>query len=322
VVASDRALWLAEKAFKEKDRDTIIRELSKLDGYPLDEGLIRFTDRYATLIHSAKRKVGSVDSRRKPRADELIVVFGNYPYSFASLVVNNPIKRNLLEFWSFPVDDIEFEQCWTSVDQIFVLNREDRLDRWYSTLRELARMGAPLNRVTRFPAIIDRSTTNRELNGHIGCMRSHLSILQTVRAKTLRNVMVLEDDFGFSDDIETNQASLELFFKRNYDYDLCLLATSKYGPVLPKDDLVMLSRQPCTSNSGYIVSQSGAAKLIDCFNAALGDLLTTGDAITYAADRCWSALQQGDRFLVFKRRLGFQLPNFSDITGKVAAPFD
>jgi glycosyltransferase involved in cell wall biosynthesis len=318
----DLALWLAEKAFKEKNRDTLRQELSKLDGYAIDEGLIRFIDRYLGFIHAGKKKIATADPRRMPGPNELIVVFGSYPYAFSSLAVNNPIKRNLLEFWSFTFDKIEFEECWNRVDQIFVVNRDDRPDRWYSSLRELTRMGAPLDRITRFSASVDRPSNNPDLTGQLGCLRSHLRVMQTALAQKLKNIMVLEDDFGFTDELELNRRCLQAFFSREYEFDVCLLATSRYGIIIPKDDLVAVTRQPCTTTGGYIASQSGIPKLIDCFSASLDQMIKTGDHVTYSVDRCWSSLQQDERFLVFKRRLGFQLPSFSDIQERMSAAFD
>jgi len=64
---------------------------------------------------------------RVPAPGELVVIFGNYPLGFRSLVVNNPIRRNVLDFWKFRFDVIESDPCWNPIDQIFIINRDAAL---------------------------------------------------------------------------------------------------------------------------------------------------------------------------------------------------
>jgi hypothetical protein len=87
------------------------------------------------------------------------------------------------------------------------------------------------------------------------------------------------------------------------------------------DDLVSITRQRCTNTGAYLASSAGIAKLIECFSHARERLVATGNCQRFAVDRCWVGLQ-GERFLVFKRRLGFQLPSFSNIEGAMTAYLD
>src|SRR5207245_2177138 len=132
--------------------------------------------------------------------------------------------------------------------------------------------------------------------------------------------IVVEDDFGFTDDIELHKKTLAEFFHRQYQFDICLLSSSKHGRIAPKDDLVSLPRQQCTNAHGYILSREGINKVVGCWSDALRSLIQTGDTLRFAVDRCWSALQ-GERFLVFKTGMGFQVPSYSDIEGVVSADF-
>ena len=198
---------------------------------------------------------------------------------------------------------------------------DSRPDRFYSTLRELARVNFPLDRVVRHPGHVPPPTGGRALDGAIGCLTSHLQVVSRARAEDHRHVLVLEDDFGFLDDIGRVRDDVAQFFARGYAYDVCLLATSKHGRIDPMDDLVSLTRQPCTNTAGHFVSRDGLGRLQACFAESLEGLKATGDIVKHAVDRCWRPLQ-GERFLVFKRRLGFQLPGFSDIEGEIVGYFD
>jgi len=297
--------------------------LLALEGAAIDEGFVKQVDGFLEVLHPGKRKVATVIVDRTPAPNEFVVLFGNYYVGFEGLVINNPAKRHLFEFNSLKnmFDVVEHHSCWEGIDDIFVINRDDRPDRHYSCLRELARMGAPLDAVTRFSACIYEGHADAHLNATIGCLQSHLAVVRAARASPRGHVLVLEDDFGFTDDIPFNQMALRTFVERQYEFDICLLATSRHGEILPKDDLVCLSRQPVTNAGGYLVSQEGLEKLESCFNNALRELLRAGDHLRFAADRCWAVLQ-GERFLTFRRRLGFQLPSFSDIEGRMVSYFD
>lgn len=327
---------LSTSAVVTNDRATLGKVLKQLEGRAVDETLLKETDHLVGFFHPGLKKVACTNIDRAAAPDELVFIFGNYPPSFGGLIINNPIRRNVLDFKHFEFDSIESNQCWDQVSRIFIINRDDRPDRFYSCLRELARMEAPFQRITRFSACVDPfsqtrlgrlalkyipKVRNKRLHATIGCLRSHLTIIQTAQEQGLDNVLVLEDDFCFTDDIQNHQDSLRQFFDRRYAFDICLLSTSKHGLIVPNDDLTSFVRQPVTSTSGYFVSREGMPKLAACFSEALRALVKSGDTERFAADRCWTELQ-GDRFLVFKDRLGFQSPSYSDIEGGIAAYFD
>jgi hypothetical protein len=349
----ETVVLLAEQAVRSNDRSMLAKILSQLEGHAIDEVLVKAIDRYIDFLHPGMKKIASVSAQRLPAPGELVIKFGNYPLGFSNLPVNNPMRRNIVEFADFKLDAVESAQCWDPINRIFIINRDDRPDRYYSCLRELARMEAPLDRITRFSARIglagigadiDRtvltrvaflgrlrkikrsitglpSPSRRQLHGQIGSLRSHLSVVRLAQQQGLDNVLILEDDFCFTDDIASHQNALTELFERRYKYDVCLLATTRHGLILPKDDLVSVTRQSCTNASGYMVSREGIPKLVDCFSKALPALIERCDPLRFAVDRCWSQLQ-GERFLVFKSRIGFQLPSYSDIEGVVSAHFD
>jgi hypothetical protein len=134
--------------------------------------------------------------------------------------------------------------------------------------------------------------------------------------------LILEDDFCFTTDLEMHLDDLRTFFQRAYDYVVCLLATSKYGRIVPKDDLVCASFQPCTNTGAYLVSGEGLDELLAVQEFALRALKETRDTERYSADRYWATLQGTGRFLVFRRKLGFQISSFSDIERRISRYLD
>lgn len=303
--------------------ETLRDKLLEMDGRAIDETIIAYVDQHLSHFHAGKRRVATTNPARQPAPDELVVQFGNYPPAFESLAVHNPMRRNVLDYWKlhWDFDEVESSPCWRSLDRVFVINMDHRPERFYSIARELTRVGVPLDRIVRFPGCVYTGFDDSFANGTVGCLMSHLGICRIAANKGLGNVLVIEDDFSFIDDLAYVESAVGDFFARQYGYDVCLLATSKYGRIVRFDDLVCMPRQECTNTGAYFLSGAGSARLVDCFAAALEQLIATGDCMRFAVDRCWSDLQ-GKRFLVFKRRLGFQLPGFSDIEKSVTVYLD
>jgi GR25 family glycosyltransferase involved in LPS biosynthesis len=134
--------------------------------------------------------------------------------------------------------------------------------------------------------------------------------------------LILEDDFSFTSDLEEHLTDLRMFLARNYDYWICLIATSKFGAIEPIDDLMARCHQPCTNTAGYLVSPSGRQQLIPIFARAAARLRDTKDVESYAVDRCWSLLQASGKFLVFRRKFGFQASSFSNLEARILRNLD
>lgn len=299
-----------------------IAALARLEQATVDERTLARTDPYLRAIAGGCRIVATTDLARIPAADEVVIVYGNFPHSFENVVVNNPIRRHVGGFGELPHDTFEFDPRWDGVSRIVLINVEHRTDRYDAVMRELATARAPLDRVVKLPAVVEQPTRNQSLNGRISCLKSHIEALELASPAPGEHVLILEDDFCFTSDLETHLDDLATFFDRQYDYVVCLLGTSKYGLIVPRDDLISESRQPCTNATAYLVSGDHADRLRTVNAQALAGLIETGDEMRFAGDRYWTLLGPEGTFLVFRRQLGFQTASFSDIEGRVARYLD
>jgi hypothetical protein len=296
--------------------------LRKLELATTDERTLELTDLFLPQIAGDRKVVATFDPCRTPDKDEVVIIYGNYPHMFGNVVVNNPIKRHVADFWSLRHDRVEYDRRWDGVDQIFIINAAERRDRYDSVLRELASARAPFERVTRVLAFTTDPAETDQVSGTIGCLQSHIQALRGAQSAQFGHILVLEDDFCFTSDLDVHLMDLRTFFERDYEYWVCLIATSKYGAVVPKDDLLSLSFQPCTNTGGYLVSREGLEHLLPVFEQALELLKATGDCGSYAVDRCWAVLQPSEKFLVFRRKFGFQSSSFSDIERSISRYLD
>lgn len=301
--------------------------LRLIESTSTDPKTLEWTDPFLPQLLGQRRLVASFDPRRRPTEDEVVIIYGNYPHMFDNVVINNPIRRHVADFWSFRHDSVEHDPRWDGVDRIFIINAAERCDRYDAVLRELAMARAPFDRITRLEALRGEPQelapgAPKEALGHIGCLRSHIAILRAARAADLRNTLVLEDDFCFTSDLEQHLDDLANFLGRRYDYLVCLLATSKHGAVIPYDDTLSRSFQVCTNTGAYFVSREGVERLLPLYEHALARLIETGSGQDWAADRCWAALQPTGRFFVFRRKFGFQVSSFSDIERSIQRNMD
>jgi hypothetical protein len=284
--------------------------------------LVEDTDHLLPQILEGKKLVGTYDYNRKPATDEIVVIIGDYPVSKKSLVISNPMKRNYKWGLKFNYDEFEGHDCWNSIDCIWVINSDDRPDRLFDILREFKKMEVPLNKVFRQSGIVDNSTQNHYVNGLLGCFKSHISILEKLQNVDFKNILIVEDDFTFSDPIEDNKNSLCKFFNRGYKYDVLLLATSAEGELKEVDDLVSHSFQPCTTTSGFILSKQGLQKVLPLWQEANHNLLHTWNFNVWACDRYWSVIQKDKTMYSFNRKLGYQRPSFSQTSKTLAYNLD
>jgi hypothetical protein len=315
---------IVSEAAAHMDRSEVseaVATLRRLEFSTIDDTTLQLTDPLFPRIVAGRKVVAAFDPNRTPAPDEVVIIYGNYPHMFGNVVGNNPIRRHVSDFWSFRHDYVESDPRWHGIDHIFIINATERRDRLDSVLRELSSARAPLDRVTRVAALKADSGEGDRVSGLIGCVRSHIEVLSRARVARYNHVLVLEDDFCFTSDLEQHLTDLRTFLERDYNYWICLVATSKYGAVVPEDDIVSLSYQRVTNTGGYLVSRDGLAQLLPVFERALEGLAATGD-LCYAPDIYWGVLQQSNKFLCFRRKLGFQVSSFSDIERQISRYLD
>lgn len=306
----------------EQDKVAEAREaLAALEFGTVDEKTLQATDPWLRAMAGGRTIVASCDPTRRPGAGEVVIIYGNYPHTYENVVVNNPIRRHVADFWELEHDIVEHDERWAGVDRIFVINLQGRPDRLDSVMRELAQAAAPLDRVSLIRASTPRPGDPDYLGGSLACLRSHSAALRSALEMSAEHVLILEDDFIFSSDVEQHLDDLRGFLDRGYDYWVCLVSSSKYGHVLPNDDLVNTTYQECTNAGGYLISRAGLSQVLPLFRDSHERLGETGEP-RFAADRCWAVLQPSGKFLAFRHKWGFQAANFSDIEGEITRTRD
>lgn len=90
----------------------------------------------------------------------------------------------------------------TYFKNIYCINLDRRLDRWLKFIDECKKHS--IENVTRISAIDGDKITNNSnlLNGELGILLTHYNIIKNAKNNNLENVLILEDDVVFQDDLK------------------------------------------------------------------------------------------------------------------------
>lgn len=248
---------------------------------------------------------------------ETIIVLGDFPYGIWNLPrsTSNILYFPVLFYDLFQMPNIiwQYDKCWEPIKKIYVLNLKERLDRWASTLSELARMGAPLNRVHHYQG--KKAETATKLDIYWEATKNHVDCVKDFIESGHEYCLILEDDIQFNSSIEQNKRQLVEFFSRSYDFDICMISYSNQGSIEIKDDLLLISRQSCTTSSGYILKKETAHKIYGVLKDGLDKMRETGDFVKYCCDRYWAKIQSDNKFFLLRNKIAYQRIIYSNITG-------
>lgn len=258
-----------------------------------------------------KTIVASFDPSRVPAENELVIVYGNYPDWSLALPGSNKLYRHPRLFAEIQHDSIEYHSSWEPIDAIYVLNLEERRDRFYEILLTLCSVHAPLHRIYHYKA------KKGGVSAYVGATQNHVDVIEDFCKGPSQHCLILEDDFTFLDDRAQIWASLSQFFERKYVYSVCFLGLSKTGQREPYDDLLSKTLQSCTTSSAYILQKSTSTQVLETIKQGLA-LIQNGNH-NGCIDRYWSRLTD---LYFFKVKLGYQRPSYSNLLGTVSDHFD
>ena len=265
------------------------------------------------LLSRMGRLIASFDATVVPGEGETVIYYGAYPDWHLALPCSNRIYRHISRFTEVTHDVVLYHPSWEPVDRIYILNLEERVDRYYETLLALAAVRAPLHRVVHYKA------TRDGLPPYVGATKNHVDVLRQAVSTGVGVALILEDDFVFLDDRETVWSTLAALWVANPSYTLCFASASKTGRREPHTALTTRSYQPCTTSSGYFVRRETLPSVLAIADEGLRKMQETGDHHTYCIDRYWTSLPDS---LILRPKLGFQRPSYSNLIRTVSAHLD
>lgn len=265
------------------------------------------------LLPRLGKVIASFDATIEPKDGEVIIYYGQYPDWHLALPCSNKIYRHISRFFEVTHAEVLYHPVWEPIDCIYILNLEERVDRFYDTLLALAAVKAPLHRVYHYKAKRDA------LPPYMGATKNHVDVLEHFCKSGAKQALILEDDFVFLDDRERVWDTLQRFWNQALTYDLCFLSLSKTGRREPHTDVTTQSFQACTTSSGYFVHHATAETVLAVAREGFENMKTSGDYYTNCIDRYWSKLPT---ILCLRPKLGFQRPCYSNLLRTVSTYLD
>jgi glycosyl transferase family 25 len=193
------------------------------------------------------------------------------------------------------------------IDKIIYINLDSREDRKKEIEEQFARVGIPSNKIERFSAL-------RHPNSNCaGCNLSHATALRRAYEAGYQNVLILEDDFNFINDIELIYNSLKRFFEEiDGAWDAVLLT---FGNQESKPHSDLISKLTSAKNAAaYLVNRKQMLELSNLIYEAAEPLASTNMHWVYQNDIIWQKCMKNNNWYHFNKRLGYQRAGFSDLS--------
>lgn len=204
---------------------------------------------------------------------------------------------------------------FNNFDKILYINLEHRTDRKDQILKELKKMNIPTNKIDRIDAV------HEKYNGHIGCAKSHIKSLEYAKSQKYESVIILEDDFVFTQDKELVNKRISDFlknFKGKWDVIQLTTVFKKIDDIKNVEDIKKV--KSATTSSAYIIKAHFYDKLINTLNESVknmeeemtefnkknNNILKKKNETRYALDQYWNPLQKKSEWYLFYPYLGKQ----------------
>jgi hypothetical protein len=182
-----------------------------------------------------------------------------------------------------------------------------RTDRRSALLQEFKRVGFSDDKIIRFPATSYNGCPNS------GCLLSHANVLEMAYDMDLQNVLVLEDDFVFIDDVIKIHADIKTFFEMNISWDVVMLTTC--AAVVSESTNQLISKISSSGNgAGYLVNRSMMLELSTLFKSNVENLYSTKQHWAYQNDILWKTIMPTSQWYMFNHYLGYQKEGYSDLS--------
>ena len=193
-------------------------------------------------------------------------------------------------------------------DKIFCINLDKRIDKWLLSKKEFQKHDLIVDRFIAIEGNPDKIKTHLT-DGGVGCTISHLEVFKLSKLLNLKNVLILEDDVDFIDDL--NDRFNEYYKQIHENWGLLYLGGNHNGMPIQKisENMAMITNTYTTH--AYAVN-----------NNIYDELINTFFGISDIADILLAKVQNKlKNSYVFQPHLAWQKPGYSDVLN-VYADYD
>jgi len=180
------------------------------------------------------------------------------------------------------------------IEKVVYINLERRKDRLEQIQQELSIF--PPEKVQRFNAISHEK-------GLIGCVKSHIAVLEMAILQNWKNVLIVEDDMKWSNFSEVILRNL-----LSQPYDVIGL-----GGTFVRYNKHTYKASFFSTTTAYVISNHYYSVLLQNFKEGCQKLIESYEPPKYALDRYWQQIQSRDDWYIIMPPICIQRPSYSDI---------
>jgi GR25 family glycosyltransferase involved in LPS biosynthesis len=195
-------------------------------------------------------------------------------------------------------------------DKIYCINLDRRDDRWGECLIEFEKHSID---VERFSAIDgkDLKSLSGLNSGQVGAIYSHMGVIQKAKESNLDNVLILEDDVEFHDNV--NQMFFDYIENVPSDWDIIF-----FGGNHSENNIWMTEPLIPVTEHVYKIIRSYANHCYAVKNTVYDKLIEALSGKDKPNDVLISDIQKELNCYIFRPHLAWQSPSYSDLQEQFA----
>jgi GR25 family glycosyltransferase involved in LPS biosynthesis len=189
-------------------------------------------------------------------------------------------------------------------DKVYCINLDKRPDRWKKVNIEFEKNG--FKNVERFPAVDGKTIINNThlLDGELGIIKTHLKLIQKCKLENLNNVLIMEDDVTFSDDIKNIEKFLQDIPS---DWEMIYFGGNHKQSIPPTH----------IKNNVYKLNGTVAIQCVAINSSIFDEILYNLPKYPFQVDNFYTEIQKKGKVYGLIPNLVFQTEDYSDIQNKL-----
>ena len=198
-------------------------------------------------------------------------------------------------------------------DRIYCINIDRRVDRWESCIKEFEKHGLQVERFSAIDGNNEKYNLGYPYDNELAGAMSHLNVLKRSKELGLKNVLILEDDVVFIDNL--NELFCEYIKQLPENWDGLHFGGNHILPLRRiNSNLSKMSKSYALH--AYGINEKSYIHIIEYLNNCINNVIVNGKEVisqSVAADYFMSDVHSKLDFYCFTPHLAWQKEDYSDI---------
>jgi len=195
-----------------------------------------------------------------------------------------------------------FDRPWYEyVDVIYYINLDERADLRTEFLEEMRKMGVPDEKIVRIPGV------QKPGKEEWGRSLSHMIAMEYFLDTSHNNCIVFEDDFVFTQDLQTVNAMFADVFENSRNFDIIMLSADESN-LRPTEHKYLEKVFDTEGASGYMVNRYYAQPLMQNLQDGAKTIEKSYESGNpdkqFRVDKYWKRIQPQSNWFMFSPKLG------------------